>query len=141
LQSVTGAGRDVTDASFEVGDADLGDVVITFTDRPASIAGTVKLPTAGDSDIAVFMFPANRARWPESRASTRLFRAVRTTKAGGFSFPNVLPGEYQLVAIPDALAGDWPDEQFITRIAGVGTLLRVSPGQAATTSLPVSVIK
>ena len=61
VESITVGGRDATDAAFAIGDTDVTDVVITYTDRPASLAGTVTLPkTAGDAGASVFLFPANR---------------------------------------------------------------------------------
>ena len=141
LESVTHAGRDVTDAALTVGDADLSDIVITYTDRPAQLAGTVTGVTGADHGVTVVMFPSNRARWPDARLSTRTFRLLRPGSDGRFSVAAVLPGEYQLAAIRDESAGDFPDESFLARAAAVATAVRVSPGQPASISLKVSELK
>jgi len=141
LQSITLAGRDVTDTPFEIADADVDGLSITFTDRPASISGTVAIPAGAESDVTVFLLPSNRGRWPDARTSTRTFRLQRAGLKGAFTMATVVPGDYLIVAISDALAGDWPEEQFLARIAGVATPIRVSANQQVTTSLKVSTIR
>ncbi|HUR21095.1 MAG TPA: carboxypeptidase-like regulatory domain-containing protein, partial [Vicinamibacterales bacterium] len=56
VESVTVGGRDLTDAAFEIADSDIADLVVTFTDRPASITGAVRFAAAvADSDASVFL--------------------------------------------------------------------------------------
>lgn len=142
LESITIGGRDATDAAFAIGDTDVTDVVITYTDRPASLAGTVTLPkTAGDAGASVFLFPANRLRWIDARLGSRTFRVTRTSPAGAFNWATVPPGDYLLVALRDEEAGDWPDVQFLTRLASIATPIRVAANQAVKADLSLSVIK
>jgi len=142
LESITIGGRDATDAAFAIGDTDVTDVVITYTDRPASLAGTVTLPkTGGDAGASVFLFPANRNRWVDARLGSRTFRVTRTSPAGAFSWTTVPPGDYLLVALRDEDAGDWPDVQFLTRLASVATPIKVNANQAVKADLSLSVIK
>ena len=138
VESITLAGQDVTDAAFNIGDADLNDLVITYTDRPASIAGSVSGAVA---EATVFMFPVNRTRWPEARVSSRTFRSARPSTAGTYVFTNVPPGDYFIVAIRDEDAGDWPDASFIARLAAASTAVKVAPNQQASLTLKVGVIK
>jgi protocatechuate 3,4-dioxygenase beta subunit len=142
VESITIGGRDATDAAFAIGDTDVNDVVITYTDRPASLAGTVALPkTAGDAGASVFLFPANRARWIDARLGSRTFRVTRTSPAGAFNWTSVPPGDYLLAALRDEDAGDWPDVQFLTRLASIATPIKVSANQAVKADLSLSVIK
>ena len=142
LESVTLGGRDVTDAAFKIDETDLADLVVTYTDKPAGISGTAAIaPGAADVETSVFLIPANRARWPEARVSTRSFRVTRTSVTGAFSLTNVLPGDYLIAALIDASASEWPDEPFLARVAGVATPINVRPGQQATVSLNVSVLR
>jgi hypothetical protein len=136
VQSVGVAGRDVTDAVLAMGERDLTDVVVVFTDRPASVRGTVSRDGGPiDAGLAVFLFPADESRWPDARVSTRTFRTVRPFADGGFTIPNVVPGEYLVAAVPDVVAGDWPDAPFLAALAPQGTRVRVDPNQAATVTL------
>ena len=142
LESITIGGRDATDAAFAISDTDVTDVVITYTDRPASLAGTVALPNAaGDAGASVFLFPANRTRWVDARLGSRTFRVTRTSAAGAFNWASVPPGDYLLVALRDEDAGDWPDVQFLNRLVSIATPVKVTANQAVRTDLALSVIK
>lgn len=136
VESVMLGGRDVTDAAFEVRDADVPNLVITFTDQPASLGGTVRT-TAGiaDYDAAVFLFPVDRSRWPDASTSTRIFRTVRADPTGLFVFPNVIPGDYLVAAVADSLATDWPDQRLLARLGAIAVPIRVLPRQR--TSVPL----
>ncbi len=136
LQSVTAGGRDVTDAVMTVGDTDVNDVVVVVTDQPAALDGTVSNAKGGaDPDASVFVFPADKARWPDGRISTRVFRTVRVSKAGTFTVPTMIPGEYFVVAASDESTGDWPDERLIAKLAPLASSLRVEPNQKQTVNL------
>lgn len=141
LESIAHAGRDVTDAPLTLGESDLSDIVITYTDRPASLNGTVTGVTGADHGVSVVMFPANRARWADARLSRRTFRLLRPAQDGAFSVPAAIPGDYLLVAIRDDVTNDEWDEQFLTRVAPLATAVRIAPAQQATVSVRVSEIK
>jgi hypothetical protein len=96
---------------------------------------------AGESATGVFLFPANRARWPDARQALRSFLMTRTSGTGAFQWTAVPPGEYLLVAIRDADAGDWPDAAFLSRLALAATPVKIASGQQATVTLRVSVLK
>ena len=126
VESVTMAGRDLTDAAFEITDSDITDLVVTFTDRPASITGVVRSASAvADPDAAVFLFPTDRARWRDAAATSRVVRTVRVDATGAFAFPTVVPGEYFVVAVADAQAYDWPDQRLLGRLTAVASTVRV----------------
>jgi hypothetical protein len=136
LQSVTAGGRDVTDAVMTVGDTDVNDVVVVVTDQPAALDGTVSNAKGGaDPDASVFVFPADKARWPDGRISTRVFRNVRVSKTGTFTVPTMIPGEYFVAAASDESTGDWPDERLIAKLAPLASSLRVEPNQKQTVNL------
>jgi hypothetical protein len=142
VESVSIGGRDVTDAAFEVTDADIGNVAVTLTDRPADITGTVRdSGGAGDGKVAVFLFPADRARWRDAARSTRLVRTMRVNDDGTFAVPRVLPGEYFIVAVDDELAGAWPDQAFLAKLSGVASSVRVFPNQRQSVSLSTKEVR
>jgi hypothetical protein len=141
LESITHAGRDVTDAALTIGGADVSDIVITYTDRPARLSGSVAGVTTADHGVSVLMFPANRDRWADARLSTRTFRVVRPGQDGSFAVPAAIPGDYLFVAIRDELAGDAWDESFLARVSPLAVPVRIAPSQQATVALRVSEIK
>lgn len=141
VESVTIAGRDVTDAAFEVVH-DITDIVITFTEQPASISGLVRSKQGPpDNEASVFMFPADRGRWREARSTSRAVRTVRVDANGGFTFPNVIPGEYLVVAVPDSQADDWPDQRLIARLGAAASTVRVTPRQRSALTLSIMEIR
>ncbi|HET9371624.1 MAG TPA: carboxypeptidase-like regulatory domain-containing protein, partial [Vicinamibacterales bacterium] len=75
LRSATAGGRDITDAPIEIRDRPIDDVVITFSDRPTGVRGTL---TAGDgspaSNYFVVVLPRDRALW---RPDTRRIQSTR----------------------------------------------------------------
>jgi hypothetical protein len=141
LQSVTVGRRDVTDTAIAI-DGDLADIEIVFTDQPAEIAGAVSNDrNVPDANAAVFMFPADRARWAEARSSIRAFRTVRTSKTGAFSLPNVIAGEYLVAAAADEAAGDWPDARLLAKLASIASTVRVEPGQKQSVTLRMGALR
>jgi hypothetical protein len=126
LQSVTIAGQDVTDAVFVLDDRDITDVEVTFTDQPADITGVV----SGDhASASVFLFPTDRARWPEAANATRTVRVVRPDAQGRFQIAKLIPGDYLIVAALESSAHAWPEEAWLLRASGVASSVRVTPGQ------------
>ena len=136
LMSATMAGRDLLPTGVTIGDDDVSGLTLTFTDQPAAIAGTVRSQRGdADPDAAVFVFPADRAGWRDARVHTRAFRVARASKTGAFAVTNIPPGSYLVVAVDDAVAGDWPDEGFLQKLAPLATTVRVAVGERPTLAL------
>ena len=127
-------GRDISGAPIEVSSSDLQGIVLTFTDRPASLAGTVRGGAGPDADASVVLFAVDSALWNAS-AGPRRPRIVRVTKDGGFSFTDLPPGTYQVFAIPDELASDWNDPRFLEAYARDATRVDLEEGGKKTQDL------
>lgn len=126
VESVTMTGRDQTDVAFEITDSDIADLVVTFTDRPASLTGVVRSAAAvADPEASVFLFPADPVRWRDASTTSRVVRTVRVDATGSFAFPAVVPGDYFVVAVADGQAHDWPDQRLLARLAAVASSVRV----------------
>ena len=140
VESVKLGMRDVTDAIFEITDGDISDLVITFTDQPASLGGPVRAAAGGvDPEASVFLFPTDRARWRDAASASRVVRTVRVDATGAFLFSNVIPGEYFIAALADAQAYDWPDQKMLARLSAVASTVRVLPRQR--TSMPLATVE
>jgi len=122
-------GRDIAAQSIEVGDADLPDVVLTFTDRPAAIDGRVQTTgdTSGRGDALVVVYPVDANAWPSAGGSPRHTWAVRPAPGGTYSIGNVLPGDYYVVAI-DRDAIDWADERLLQSLTQSAEHVTVAEG-------------
>ena len=63
VHSVTLGGKDITDRVFDL-QADATSLVVTFTDRPSKLSGTVTDDRGAASPTAVVLvFPADPQRW------------------------------------------------------------------------------
>jgi hypothetical protein len=137
--SVTIGGRLATERPFTVEATDVTGVVLELTDQPAEIAGTVRTRAgAPDADASVLIFSTDRTRWPDARSARRTFRAARVSKAGAYSLPAVLPGEYFIVAVPDEATADFPDTKVMEALATVAKTVRIGPGEKSVVALTTS---
>lgn len=128
MQSITSGTHDITEMSFEAGDADITGVMVVMTERLADVTGTVQATSGGvDPSASVYFFPADRARWPDGRLALRTYRTVRTSTTGTFRVPGVQPGEYLAVAVRDELdpLTDWPHASVLAKLAPLATAVRV----------------
>ena len=133
LQSIEVNGRDAAEQPLELTE-NLANVVLTFTDRPASVTATVSDATDG-APVLVMLFPANRALWPELRAIPGRAMSALTKRDGRVTFTNVLPGDYLAVAMSEVDAETFPDAPLVSTIAPTATSVKVSPNAAAMVTL------
>jgi hypothetical protein len=113
-----GEGRDLADTSVEMGARDVTGVVLTFTDRPTRIEGTVRTGATPDGDTIVIAYPTDSKRGRRLGATPRRMRASRTASDGSYALPNLPAGGYYVVAVrrPRGLAG--PVRPAIARAGG-----------------------
>lgn len=137
LQSITMGGRDMVDVVFTL-DEDVTDVVITFTDQPAEISGTV---SGQHKDASIYLYPADRRRWPLLSAATLVVRAVRVESDGRFRIPRVVPGDYLILAAVEHPTMNWPEVEWMTRASAFATPVTVAAQQKQTVSLAVREVK
>ena len=127
-------GRDLSGGLIEISSGDLQGIVLTFTDRPASLAGTVRGAAGPDPDASVVLFAADPALW-NAGAGPRRPRIVRVTRDGAFTFTELPPGTYQVLAIPDEIASDWNDPRFLEAYARDATRVDLDEGGKKTQDL------
>ena len=135
LSAVVG-GRNSFDAPFEVRSEDITDAVLTFTDHPSELSGSIQ-DAAGHPapDYFVVVFPADKSLWtPQSRR----IQAKRPASDGHFVWPNLPPGEYLLAAVTDVEQGQWYDPAFLATLAPAAVRLTIAPGQKAVQHLKIA---
>jgi hypothetical protein len=97
--SAVANGVDLLDTGLEIQRASLGDVVLTMTDTPAKLSGTIiGSDGAPMFRCSVVVFAADRRYW--TAASRRVVAAVPDT-SGSFEFVNLPPGDYLATAVVD----------------------------------------
>jgi hypothetical protein len=136
--SVRVAGADVAGQAFDIGATDIGDVVVTFSDRVMTLSGTVRAadPNAAP-DATVIAFPADTRAWLESGMPPGRVATAATSATGEYQLRIPLPGDYLVVAVPPEIAPD-VDPEFVARFAAAAVRVSFADGDARSQSLTVS---
>jgi Carboxypeptidase regulatory-like domain len=135
LKSATVEGRDLLTSPVFVDGKDVSGIVITFTDRPASVSGLVT-DAAGRSDAAagVLAFPLDYQSWLANGSPPAVARAVPAAQTGAFTIPDLPPGEYLVVAVGLEILDDW-QPAMVKALAGHATRVTMANGTAARVDL------
>jgi hypothetical protein len=135
FKSATHQGRDLADTPFDF-TTDLDSVIVTFTDKPASLTGTVTgangSPGVGH---AVVLFPVSPSTWTDYGRPSRRVRLSPTSTTGTFSIPAPPEGDYFLIAIPDEQAADWENPAILKKLSGIAERIQVRADQSASYAL------
>ena len=134
------AGKDITSSAVELKGDEVDGVVITFTDRPADLSGTVTGANGPDAGAAVILFPTDPANWVGTGSAPRNLKSARASDTGAYSFSNVPPGDYYVAAVSDALAADWQNPEFLTALARTAQRIRISEGDKQTQALRTTTV-
>jgi len=133
VQSVTLGGKDITDRAFDL-QADATSLVVTFTDRPSKVSGTVTDEHgAATASAVVLVFPVDPQRWSGYGTSPRTLRSALTSRSGVYTFEHLPPGDYYAIAIGDADIDGWRDPARLEMLANQATKLTVAAGDAPKT--------
>ena len=134
--------RDISDVPLELDATDVADVILTFTDRPSSLSGTVQVTERSARDgVAVIAFPADSKAWMDTGANPRRMRKVATSDTGSYDIAALPAGAYYVAAVSEAVAGDWQDPAFLEQLAASAVHVHIGDGEKATQSLRVQEIR
>jgi hypothetical protein len=134
-------GRDLSDTPFELEAKDLAGVVLTFTDRAASITGNVRTGQTADSGAAVIAFPTDASTWIGRGPYPRRVRTARAGLDGAYTITALVPGEYYVVAVNEADFADAHDPALLEALTRVARQVRVAEGEGRTQDLTTAVIR
>jgi Carboxypeptidase regulatory-like domain len=142
VRSVHVGGRDAMDTPIDL-QSDVSGAVITFTDQPNEISGTVQRTGSAPDDLGavVVLVPTDYQRWLDEGTTPRRMRTASVSTAGQFTFRNLLPGDYLIAAIPMDAIFDGQDMQWFARVARAGTRLTIADGDKRSMSLTVSQVR
>ena len=141
LASVRAGGVDASDQAITLGTTDFTDVVVTFTDKPITVSGSVRAAdSSADVEATVIAFPADHKTWLTNGMSSRRLATAPTSATGAYQLRVGLPGEYLLVAIPPDVAPEVTPE-FIARFATTATRVTLAAGDTKTQALTVSRVR
>lgn len=122
-------GADAADSGFDVlPNQSVSDIVLTFTDRPAEVSGTLMDATGKPSSaLSIMLFSTNKVTW--TTRSRWLRSPVRAGVDGKFRFTNLLPGEYFLAALSDFEQADIVKPDFLEQVAAAAMKIVVAEGE------------
>ena len=120
-------GRDTLDVPIDIRGDNVSGVVVTFTDRPTEISGSIQDGAGHPApEYWVILFPADKTFWtPQSRR----VQAKRPGSDGKFSFPNMPPGDYLIGAVTDIEPYQWFDPAFLAQLASAAVKIPLREGE------------
>ena len=129
LRSALLNGRDVGDVPLEVvAGQSVGDLIVTFTDTPTEISGTLVDQLGRPApEYTVVVFSTDRSRWLSPFA--RSARAVRLASDGTFRVSGLPPGEYYLAAVTAIDPVQLLDTAFLEQLATAALKLTIAEGE------------
>jgi len=136
LKSAMVQSHDASETAIDLS-ADVDNAVLLFTDKPATITGTVQIDGASGAAVPslVILFPAGKEGWTDYGRNSRRVRGVAASITGAFTMPAPPDGDYFLIAIADADAADWQNPVVLERLSGVAERIQVRDGQSLTRTL------
>jgi hypothetical protein len=138
LRSAIFQGRDIADLPIDLDSKDAAGVIITFTDSPAAIAGSVSGPQGADATAVVIAYPADESMWT---AAPRRMRTARVATDGSYAISGLPPGEYYVAAVQEDLVGEWQDPALLRGLARVAQTVRLVESERKNVNLRAATIK
>jgi hypothetical protein len=134
LKSLVVNGRDLLDSPLELRQ-NVDDAVVTFTDRPTEITGTLT-NARGNAvpEMYVVAFTADRSAW---FFNSRRVAGVRPDAQGRYAIRNLPPGDYRLIAAPDLDQGEWFDPSVLERLLPAAMPVTLTIGEKRAQDLTV----
>lgn len=134
-------GRDIADTPLELESKDVSGIVITFTDRPSIISGTVHGAEGPDPSAIVLAYPVDSNVWSSSGALSRRMRTARAGKDGTYSLTGLAPGEYYVVAVQEDLVDEWQDPALLQALTRLARQIHVVEGERKTQDFTAAQIR
>ena len=131
-------GRDISDVPLDL-QQDVKDLVVTFTDRPAELSGSVRTEKGTpDPAATVLIFPADPERWRDYGPIPRRLQRTPSSLSGSYLFSGLPAGEYLVAAVaPPPL--NWQNPDMLRALAKLAT--RVTIGDAGPHTADIRSIK
>jgi hypothetical protein len=137
FKGATHHGRDVSDSALELS-GDLDDVMITFTDRPTTVSGTVQDGEGQATGRAVvLLFSTDDSAWVDYGRSGRRVQMALPSPNGAFTMPAPPAGEYYLMAISSSQAEGWQNPTVLRELAVQADRVQIRDRQSATHTLRI----
>jgi protocatechuate 3,4-dioxygenase beta subunit len=129
LKSMMWNGRDIADVPFDVKpNEDITGVVVSFTDRPTELSGTVFDQTGhATGNFPIVVFSTDKAYWT---IGSRRVQQARPASDGKFKIAGLPAGEYVVCAVTDLDPEDLYTPAFLDQLMGSGAYrIRLADGE------------
>jgi hypothetical protein len=147
LWRVAGAhanGVNLTTDVLTITNANVPDIVVTFTDKTMALAGNVVDDSGrAASDGSVVLMPVNVKAWIAAGMAVQRTKVVQIAADGSFKMTIDLPGDYVIVAAPPdihpqtTISPITVDADFAMAYAPLGTRVTIALGDTRTQSLTI----
>jgi hypothetical protein len=132
LKSAMAGDLDASVTPLELESTDVTNVVVTLTDRPSSLHGTIQVGSAARPDTAaVVVFPTDPKAWIDTGANPRRLRRLLVTQTGTDHVSDLPPGEYYVVALAEEAIDHFPDPDLLEKLAAFASRVHVGDGEKA----------
>lgn len=139
LTSATSNGRDLLKQPLDL-EGDVSDIVLTLTDHPAEIAGSIESNGGQKDPLDVLVFPSDYVAAADEGMLTRRSRIV-TAESGRFSVKGLPSGNYLVAAISPSEEATWARPDVLRVIAPQATTVSIADHGHATVDLKPVVIR
>jgi hypothetical protein len=132
LKSAMYQGRDLSDVPVDLESADVSGVVITFTDRPTELSGTVQTSSGADPSATVIVFPSDNTGWTTAGINPRRVRTTSTSATGVYKFTGLPAGSYYIAAVPQESAAELLDPKVLETLSRTAARAMLDDGEQKT---------
>jgi hypothetical protein len=133
-------GRDVADVPLDLDSADVSGVVITFTDQPTELSGTVETSSGVDPSATVVVFPSDNTAWTTGGASRRM-RGTRAGPTGTYKLTGLPAGSYYIAAVPEEFVSEWQDPKSLETLSRTAARVTLDDGDRKTQNVRTTRIR
>jgi hypothetical protein len=133
------ADGDYTTRPFDTNSgSDITDVVITITDKPATLSGVVR-DTKGTAirEGAVILFPAERELWTGFGVNPPRIRVGSHFGTRGYQLTLLPAGEYYAIAVEPSHRNAWHDPRFFAAAVPLATRVMLAWGTQTVQDLTI----
>ena len=138
IKSAMVNGVDALDQPFELSAENIGNVVITATDRQTGVSGTVTGRSGAGVEGTVIIFPAAYREWIARGMPQRVLRNVRAQPTGAFSIMGLPARDYLMVAVTDPNITDLQNPMVYDSLARAATSVTLIEGDTKSVSLKLA---
>ncbi len=138
-RSAMAGGRNILDTPLDLRpNADVGEIVVTFTDRVSELSGRVTDQADRPApEFFIVVFSTDPERWFQN--SRWLKFPQRPSAEGRYVFTGLPAGEYYLAALPEYESQTWHTPEFLEQVATGAIKVTIGEGEKKTQDVKLGI--